>query len=125
MRILLLLAVLALSACASTTLNSVKESSVAYEMQVQGNHAELAECIADALEDHKKFLVRAQEYAVRNYPEKSEIQAYSETTYGGNVYLFTIELQQKDKETVQVMVRNIEAFKEFVEGPLQSCSAKS
>lgn len=47
---------------------------------------------------------------------------YQESIYGGNVYLFTVELQQKDSQTVQVSLRRLEAFKGAVEGALESCS---
>jgi hypothetical protein len=81
--------------------------------------------MANALQNHEKFSVRVHKYAVKNYTDKSEIQAYIENMYGGDTYLFTVELQQKDKETVQVSLRRLEAFKEYVEGALQSCSAQS
>jgi hypothetical protein len=123
MRLLLGLAALAISGCASTDLKSVQGSSVVYEAAARGKHEELAACMADALQDHEKYVVRSQKYAVRNYPDRSEIQAYQDSIYGGGTYLFTVDLQQKDKDVVQVSLRRLAVFKEYVEAAVQACSA--
>lgn len=123
MKYLVLLAAFTLTGCANMNPNSVKDSPVVYEVRTQGNHADLAGCIAGRLQGHDKYLVRAQEYAVRNYDGRSEIQAYQDSMYGGKVYLFTVDLQQKDSSTIRVSLKRIAEFKQYVEEALQSCSS--
>jgi hypothetical protein len=113
-----------LSGCANLDLKSAKESPVVYEAEARGNHAKMAGCIADELQGHEKYAVRNQRYAVRNYADRSEIQAHQESIYGGNLYLFTVELQQKTPQTVLVALRRLDVFKEYVATAIQSCSER-
>lgn len=123
MKYFISLFLLILPGYASATPETGKEGRIVFEATVKGTHSEVARCMTDALLGHEKYTAQNQKYTVKNDTESSEIQASQESSYGENVYLFTIEIIQRDQGFVQILLRDIEAFKEFVAEATKTCSS--
>lgn len=119
-----ILVALSLSGCVSMA--DVKERAPLVNEEVKGNYSALARCVADSMQTHERWGIRAAQYNVRIYPdiERAEVQSSASSGLTGTIYGFLLELRKIDQDNSHATLRGIYDDVNEAKKTLQSCSQK-
>jgi hypothetical protein len=123
----LTVAVLAILLSGCVSMSDVKKQTPVYDAPIKGYYSALARCVADTMQTHESWGIRAAHYNVRVYPdiETAEVQSSASSGLTGTIYGFLLELKKIDQEKSYATLRGVLADVQEALKTLKSCSAQS
>lgn len=116
------LAALSLAGCVSMI--DVKKQAPVYDGQVKGYYPELARCVANTMQTHERWGIRAAQYNVRIYPDidRAEVQSSATSGLTGTIYGFLLELKKIDQDNSHATLRGVYDDVNVAKVTLLNCS---
>lgn len=124
MKIVLLLLSGILSGCVSMA--DVKKKAPVYDAPIKGHYSALARCVADKMQTHESWGIRAAQYNVRVYPDihRAEVQSSASSGVTGTIYGFLLELTRIDDSNTHATLRGVLADVVEAKKVLEICGAE-